>query len=100
MITSHPRILLTVFVGVQLADGVLTACGLDRFGTAAEANPLVALGITLFGPVAALVVAKLVAIGGALMLYHVGRYTLLAVSTAIYLLVAILPWVVALTLAL
>jgi hypothetical protein len=89
--------LLATFVALQIADGFLTLCGIDRFGTAAEANPLIALGFTVMGPGAALVVAKLVAIGSALLLCHLSRYTLLAGLTLGYFVVAVLPWVVALT---
>jgi hypothetical protein len=90
-------ILLTAFVTLQIADGLLTLCGIERFGTAAEANPLIALGFTVVGPVGALVVAKVVAIGSALLLCHLSRYTLLASLTLGYFVVAVLPWVVALT---
>src|SRR2546422_8127388 len=57
--------LLAVFASVQIADAWLTVVGIDRFGVAAEANPMLALPIILFGPVAALIIAKLVAVVGA-----------------------------------
>jgi hypothetical protein len=93
----NPRTLLATFVALQIADGVLTFCGIDRFGTAAEANPLIALGFTVVGPVVALVVAKAIAVASAGLLYHLSRYTLLAGLTMGYFVVAVLPWVVALT---
>jgi hypothetical protein len=87
--------LLAVFVGVQIADGCLTAFGIGRFGVAAEANPMLALPIILFGPAAALTVAKGVAVGGAVVLYRLSRQVLLATLTVMYLFVAILPWALA-----
>src|SRR2546428_13151782 len=53
--------LLAVFASVQIADAWLTVVGIDRFGVAAEAKPVLALPIILFGPVAALIIAQLVA---------------------------------------
>jgi hypothetical protein len=91
------RALLAGFVGVQVADGCLTAFGIDRFGLAAEANPLIALGLAVLGPAVALTIAKGVAVAGAVLLYRVGRHGLLAGITALYLVGAILPWAWALT---
>ncbi len=91
--------LLAVFVSVQIADASLTAFGINRFGVAAEANPMLAVPIIVFGPVAALIVAKGVAVGGAVMLYRLSRQLLLATLTVMYLFVAILPWAWALNIS-
>ena len=91
--------LLALFVCVQIADASLTAFGINRFGAAAEANPMLALPIIAFGPVAALIVAKGVAVGGAVMLYRLSRQLLLAMLTVMYVVVAILPWAWALSIA-
>ena len=91
--------LLAVFVLLQIADAWLTAAGIDRFGFAAEANPLVAIPMVVFGPVAALMIAKGASICGAAMLYRLSRHALLATLTAMYFFVAILPWAWALTIA-
>jgi hypothetical protein len=96
---TRPLMLLGVFVCVQIADAWLTASGIERFGMAAEANPLLALGLILFGPVSALTIAKGAAVGGAITLHRLSRHSLLAALTVLYLLVAILPWAWALAIA-
>ena len=91
--------LLALFVGVQIADACLTAFGIDRFGVAAEANPMLALPVILLGPAAALTIAKGVAVGGAVVLYRLSRHLLLATLTVMYLFVAIVPWAWALSIS-
>lgn len=91
--------LLALFVSVQMADAWLTAAGIDRFGVAAEANPMLALPIILFGPAAALTTAKGVAVVSAVVLYRCSRHLLLALLTVMYVFVAIMPWAWALSLA-
>jgi hypothetical protein len=91
--------LLALFVSVQIADGWLTAFGINRFGMAAEANPMLALGLVVFGPAAALIVAKGAAVAGAVMLYRLSRHFLLATLTVMYVFVAIMPWAWALAIA-
>jgi hypothetical protein len=88
--------LLALFVVVQIADAWLTAVGIDRFGIAAEANPMLSLSILVFGPAAALIVAKGLAVCGAAVLYRLSRHKLLATLTAAYVFVAIMPWALAL----
>src|SRR2546428_9269343 len=83
--------LLAVFASVQIADAWLTVVGIDRFGVAAEANPMLALPIILFGPVAALIIAKLVAVVRAAALYRLFRPVLLAVVSLVYLCLANSP---------
>ena len=90
---------LGLFVLVQIADGWLTAFGIERFGMAAEANPVVALSMIFFGPAVALTAAKGVAIGGAVMLYRLSRHMLLALLTLLYVFAAIGPWAWALSVA-
>jgi hypothetical protein len=90
---------LALFVIVQIADGLLTVVGVERFGMAAEANPMVALSMILFGPAIALIAAKGIAIGGAVMLYRLSRHALLALLTLMYVVVAVVPWAWALTVA-
>ena len=90
---------LALFVVAQIADAWLTAVGVGRFGIAAEANPMISLSILLFGPAAALIVAKGLAVVGAAVLYGLSRHKLLATLTAAYVFVAIMPWAVALGVA-
>jgi hypothetical protein len=97
----HPRALalLALFASVQIADAWLTAVGISRFGLGAEANPMLALPILLFGPVAALTVAKGAAVAGAVVLYRLSRHFLLAMLTLMYMFVAIAPWAWALVIS-
>lgn len=90
---------LALFVAAQIADAWLTAAGVERFGIAAEANPMLSLSILVFGPAAALIVAKGLALAGATVLYRLSRHTLLATLTAAYVFVAIMPWALALGMA-
>ena len=39
-----PRALLLIFIVLQAADGLLTYAAVERFGTAAEGNPILAPG--------------------------------------------------------
>jgi len=91
--------LLALFAILQIADAWLTAAGIDRFGLAAEANPLLALPIALLGAATALTIAKGAAIGAAVVLYRLSRHGLLAALTVMYTFVAVMPWALALTVA-
>jgi hypothetical protein len=91
--------LLALFATVQLADAWLTAVGINRFGVDAEANPMLALPIIFFGPVAALIVAKSAAVVGGAVLYRLSRHVLLATLTLMYVFVAIAPWAWALVIS-
>ncbi|MEO7158240.1 MAG: hypothetical protein ABI039_11790, partial [Vicinamibacterales bacterium] len=57
----RPRLWLAIFVLMQVVDGVLTYAAVDRFGAAAEGNPILASWIILTGAAPALLGAKLVA---------------------------------------
>jgi arginine exporter protein ArgO len=90
---------LALFVSLQFADAWLTLAGIDRFGVAAEANPILASSILLFGPAASMTIAKGAAIAGGILLHQVSRHRLLALLTMMYLFVCIAPWAWALTVA-
>jgi hypothetical protein len=86
-------IVLLAFLLSQCLDGVFTYVGVITFGSAIEANPLIATLMTHFGDGAAVLGAKSVAalLGIGLHLQRVhGAVALLA---AFYVIVAILPWV-------
>ncbi len=85
---------LALFAATQLADGVLTANGVARFGDGIEGNPLLHLIASTAGFGTTLVAAKLVAIGCATVLYLRAHYLTLAVLTLIYVAGAILPWTI------
>jgi hypothetical protein len=88
--------LLALFACLQIADAWMTAAGIDRYGLAAESNPLLAFGVALFGPAVVLTIAKGLSVGAAVVLYRLSRLSLLALLTAMYLVVAIAPWIWAL----
>ena len=50
-----------------------------------------------FGPATALTIAKGVSVGGGVLLYRLSRHFLLALLTAMYVFVAIMPWAWALS---
>ncbi len=87
---------LAAFVIVQCTDAWLTAIGIYRYGVAVEANPIVAWYTHVLGVGVALLAVKAVAIGCAAALHaQTCRRTLSALS-ALYVVVAIIPWIVAL----
>lgn len=85
---------LALFIAVQVADGVLTAVGVSRFGLDIEANPLLVRSMLLLGPAPALLGAKSVAIlaGGLLHIYS--YHLVLALLTVAYVFATLLPWTV------
>ena len=87
---------LFVFVAVQCTDAWLTAIGIDRFGSAVEANPILAWYVTAFGAGIALVSAKAIAVGCAAALYAHACHRTLSALTLLYLIFAIIPWMLAL----
>ncbi len=86
------RLTLTLFVVLQVADGLMTFGAVQIFGTAAEGNPILATWIHLAGPGAALLGAKAIACGGAVLLYAFGRQKTLAALTGVLLAGAVVPW--------
>ena len=83
---------LGLFVAVQVADGILTAVGVARFGVSVEANPLLVHSIQTMGPSAALVAAKSVAIVGGAVLHLHSYHLVLALLTVGYVFATLLPW--------
>lgn len=87
---------LLAFVLVQCADAWLTAVGISRFGSAIEANPILAWYVGAFGAGIALGAAKLMAVGCAGALYFHACHRTLTALTLLYVVVAIVPWMLAL----
>jgi hypothetical protein len=85
---------LVLFVVLQVADGLITFGAVRIFGTAAEGNPILETWIQLAGPGAALLGAKGVACGGAVLLYALDRRRTLAALTGVLLAYGVLPWLV------
>lgn len=87
---------LTLFAAVQVAYGVMTLAGVQRFGPAVEGNPVLLLAIGSLGPGAALVAAKSVALLLAIALHLRSQHATVAALTVIYVFGAICPWSIAL----
>ena len=87
-----PRVLLIVFIVLQAADGLLTYAAVERFGTAAEGNPILVSWMLLAGAEGALLGAKVLACFCGGVLYVAGVYHVLAGLSALYLFGAVVPW--------
>ena len=83
---------LALFAAVQIGDGVLTAVGVARFGSSAEANPLLVHSIHTLGPAPALAAAKLIAITGGGVLHVYSYHLVLALLTVGYVFATLIPW--------
>ena len=86
------RLTLTLFVVLQVADGLMTFSAVRIFGTAAEGNPILETWIQLAGPGAALLGAKGIACGSAVLLYMLRRQRILIGLTGLLLAYGVLPW--------
>jgi hypothetical protein len=82
------------FLVMQCLDGVFTYLGVTIWGPAIEANPLLSSAMSATGVLVALGAAKGLAIGFGCLLHLRRVHTLVALLTAIYFAVAILPWAV------
>ena len=80
------------FFIVQGLDGMLTYLGVSIWGPGIEGNPLISSAVAAAGPVAGLAGAKLVAIGFGMLLHLRRIHNVVALLTAIYFAVAIVPW--------
>jgi predicted CDP-diglyceride synthetase/phosphatidate cytidylyltransferase len=85
-------LMVVTFLVTQCLDGVFTYLGVNIWGLAIEANPLISTAMALGGVVAGVASAKAVAIGFGILLHLRRVHNLVAALTAIYLTVAILPW--------
>jgi hypothetical protein len=87
-----PRLWLLFFILLQLADGVLTYAAVEKFGTSAEGNPILATWIMITGAAPALIGAKLIACVCGGVLYVAGVHHVLVGLSALYLFAAVVPW--------
>ncbi len=86
------RFILTIFVILQVADGLITFGAVRAFGPAAEGNPVLQTWIELLGPGVTLLAAKMVACGGAALLYSAGRQRTLIALTTLLVTLGVGPW--------
>ena len=89
---ARTRLLLAVFVAVQISDGLLTYAAVQLFGIQAEGNPLLVTWMHVAGPGQTLFGAKLLACGCGALLYAFGVFRILALLTLLYVGAAIVPW--------
>jgi|SRR5690348_539401 hypothetical protein len=89
---ASPRLVLAIFVILQVADGLITFGAVRVFGPAAEGNPVLQTWIQLLGPGVTLLAAKMVACAGAGVLHAAGRQRTLIVLTTLLLLLGVGPW--------
>lgn len=87
-----PRLILAVFLLMQMFDGLLTYTAVAWLGTVGEGNALLAAAMQMAGAGPALLGAKMLASCCGVLLYVRGFYGILSVLTCIYLLGAITPW--------
>jgi hypothetical protein len=80
------------FLLVQCLDAVFTYLGIAIWGPSIEANPLIRSAVAAAGVIAGLGAAKGVAIGFGMLLHLRRVHNLVALLTAIYVAVAIVPW--------
>ena len=90
---SFAKVTLALFVLCQASDGLLTYFAVSALGTAVEGNPILATWMAVAGAGPTLVVAKIAACACGIVLYRHGTHRALATLTALYLLVAVAPWV-------
>ena len=86
------RFVLTVFVILQIADGLITFGAVRVFGPMAEGNPVLQTWIQLLGPGVTLLAAKSLACAGASLLYFAGRQRTLIVLTTLLAFCGVGPW--------
>jgi hypothetical protein len=87
-----PRLVLLLFLVSQAYDGLFTYVAVRAHGVEAEGNLILGAWMTLVGPTATLVVAKLLAAASGLFVYARGLDVTLAILTGLYLFAAIGPW--------
>ncbi len=86
------RLVLTIFVILQIADGLITFGAVRVFGPVAEGNPVLQTWMHLLGPGVTLLTAKSVACAGAVLLYSTGRDRTLIVLTTLLVCLGVGPW--------
>ena len=89
---SVSRLVFTIFIVLQVSDGLITYGAISVFGTPAEGNPLIQTWVHLIGAGPTLFGAKLLACGCGAALYALGIRRTLAALTALYLFAAVGPW--------
>lgn len=87
-------VVLVTFLLAQCFDGVFTYIGVMTYGLGIEANPLIAALMGTFGHGTALTIAKTLAAALGICLHLRQIHSAVAVLSAFYISVAIVPWMV------
>lgn len=90
---SASRLVLLLFIVTQAWDGIFTWVAIDAHGLAAEGNAILVSWMSLIGPTPTLLVAKIGAAAGGVLLYRRGVHGILAGLTVLYAVSAIGPWI-------
>jgi hypothetical protein len=90
---SASRLVLLLFIVAQAWDGIFTWVAIDAHGLAAEGNAILASWMSIIGPTPTLLVAKIGAAAGGVLLYRRGVHGILAGLTVLYAVSAIGPWI-------
>jgi hypothetical protein len=85
-------IAVVTFMVVQALDGILTYLGVHIWGPSVEANPLISSAVSFAGLGTGVAMAKLFAVGLGMILHLRRVHGVVALLTAFYLAVAIVPW--------
>jgi hypothetical protein len=85
-------IAVVTFMVVQALDGILTYLGVHIWGPSVEANPLISSAVSFAGVGTGVAIAKLFAVGLGIILHLRRVHGVVALLTAFYLAVAIVPW--------
>jgi len=83
---------VVAFLLVQCLDGIFTYLGVTIWGPGIEANPIVSSAMTVGGLAVGLGGAKLIAVAFGMILHLTRVHYVVALLTAIYFAVAIVPW--------
>jgi uncharacterized protein DUF5658 len=81
-----------MFLTMQVLDGLFTYWGVSMLGVGVEANGLLVTSIGAIGAPRALLSAKLLACLCGYFLYRTEFHRVLAITTGLYLGIAIIPW--------
>ena len=87
-----PRLILLVFLLLQIFDGILTYTAVAVLGVVGEGNVLLAAMMQIVGAGPTLLGAKTLAAGCGILLYVRGFYGILGILTGLYACAAITPW--------
>jgi hypothetical protein len=102
VIDEGTRLLGLSLCWLQIFDGFLTWIGITRYGIGFEGNPFLQNLMLNFGPESALIGTKLFAIAAILFVCIFSKNAKwvksgLIITNAIYLLLAVIPWIVTLS---